>query len=215
MAISVPLPAPFLLCLGEPLISFPTGLKMFDSYMLVNNTAGDIWPEENTLFFRDLVRRGKDFFLHSTQYRYYLNFGHAPVRTIHQQTKKSRQGGWKKSTSPIHQRPCCLPEFIHSAVWNCHCYDSRYRKDGLPGKRSPDLTPFYSLRHELAVDNSLVMRGIDCLITTSLRCKVVDLAHEGRQGIVHTKQRLRVMLVATHGRICDDQKRHLHGLPIQ
>lgn len=36
------------------------------------------------------------------------------------------------------------------------------------------------------------MRSTDRLIVlTSLRSKVVDLAHEGHQGVVHTKQRLR------------------------
>ena len=48
------------------------------------------------------------------------------------------------------------------------------------------------MRDELAVDNSLIMRGTDRLIVpVSLRPRVIDLAHEGHQGLVRTKQRLR------------------------
>lgn len=55
-----------------------------------------------------------------------------------------------------------------------------------------ELAPYFNVRDELAVDNSLVMRGTDRLVVpTSLRSRVVDLAHEGHQGIVRTKQRLR------------------------
>lgn len=43
-----------------------------------------------------------------------------------------------------------------------------------------DLASYFNVRDELAVDKTLVMRGTDRLIVpTSLRSKVVDLAHEG------------------------------------
>lgn len=46
MAISVPLPAPFMPCPGEPAISFPTWLKMLENYMLVIGATRENWPEE-------------------------------------------------------------------------------------------------------------------------------------------------------------------------
>ncbi|CAL9701834.1 unnamed protein product [Knipowitschia caucasica] len=46
MSISVPLPAPFMPCPGEPAIPFTTWLKMFENYMLVIAATGDSWPEE-------------------------------------------------------------------------------------------------------------------------------------------------------------------------
>ncbi|KAJ8000091.1 hypothetical protein DPEC_G00201250 [Dallia pectoralis] len=55
-----------------------------------------------------------------------------------------------------------------------------------------ELGPYFNVRDELAVDETLVMRGTDrVIVPTSLRPKVVDLAHEGHQGVVRTKQRLR------------------------
>lgn len=49
----------------------------------------------------------------------------------------------------------------------------------------PKLAPYFHVRDELAVDDALVMRGSDCLLVpTSLRSRVVDLAHEGHQGRV-------------------------------
>lgn len=55
-----------------------------------------------------------------------------------------------------------------------------------------ELALYFNVRDELAVVKSLVMRGSDCLVVpVSLRSRVLDLAHEGHQGIVRTKQRLR------------------------
>ncbi|XP_057698600.1 uncharacterized protein K02A2.6-like [Corythoichthys intestinalis] len=71
----------------------------------------------------------------------------------------------------------------------------RQIQEGWP-KTKKDLpqyvAPYFQLRDELSVHDSLVLRGSDRLIVPiSLRARVVDLAHEGHQGIVRTKQRLR------------------------
>ncbi|KAI3362902.1 hypothetical protein L3Q82_011499, partial [Scortum barcoo] len=53
---------------------------------------------------------------------------------------------------------------------------------------APELTPYFNVQDELAVDNSLVMRGTDrVVVPTSLRSRVVGLAHEGHQGIYNDK----------------------------
>ncbi|XP_042071499.1 uncharacterized protein K02A2.6-like [Haplochromis burtoni] len=60
-------------------------------------------------------------------------------------------------------------------------------------KRSlpPEIQPYFLVRHELAVESPLVFRGTRLVVPRSLREKVICLAHEGHQGIVRTKQRLR------------------------
>ncbi|XP_014678136.1 PREDICTED: uncharacterized protein K02A2.6-like [Priapulus caudatus] len=47
------------------------------------------------------------------------------------------------------------------------------------------------VRYELATLGQLILRGTKLVIPTSLRKRTVQLAHEGHQGIVKTKQRLR------------------------
>lgn len=54
-----------------------------------------------------------------------------------------------------------------------------------------ELSCYFLVRHELAVDAPLIMRGSRLLVPISLRVKIIHLAHEGHQGIVRTKQRLR------------------------
>ncbi|KAK6493672.1 hypothetical protein HHUSO_G25 [Huso huso] len=44
-AATVPLPAPFLPCLGEPTIQFKIWKKMLENYMLVIDATGAAWPE--------------------------------------------------------------------------------------------------------------------------------------------------------------------------
>ncbi|CAI5692281.1 unnamed protein product [Oreochromis niloticus] len=53
------------------------------------------------------------------------------------------------------------------------------------------MQPYFMVRHELAVESPLVFRGTRLVVPRSLREKVICLAHEGHQGIVRTKQRLR------------------------
>ncbi|PIK38325.1 hypothetical protein BSL78_24838 [Apostichopus japonicus] len=52
-------------------------------------------------------------------------------------------------------------------------------------------TPYKMVRNELAVVGYLVLRGNRIVIPKVLRAQVVELAHEGHQGIVKSKQRLR------------------------
>ncbi|XP_055005269.1 uncharacterized protein K02A2.6-like [Boleophthalmus pectinirostris] len=54
-----------------------------------------------------------------------------------------------------------------------------------------EIQPYFLVRHELAVDSPLVFRGTRLVVPKSLRERIVHLAHEGHQGIVRTKQRLR------------------------
>ena len=50
---------------------------------------------------------------------------------------------------------------------------------------------FKAVRNELTVLGKLVLRGTRLVIPMKLRKQVLDLAHEGHQGILKTKQRLR------------------------
>ena len=50
---------------------------------------------------------------------------------------------------------------------------------------------FKAVRNELTVLGKLVLRGTRLVIPRKLRKQVLDLVHEGHQGIVKTKQRLR------------------------
>ena len=55
---------------------------------------------------------------------------------------------------------------------------------------SPEVQPYKKLNDELSVYNGLVRRN-RIVIPGSLRSKAVDLAHQGHQGIVKTKQLIR------------------------
>ena len=50
---------------------------------------------------------------------------------------------------------------------------------------------FKAVRNDLTVLGKLVLRGTRLVIPRKLRKQVLKLAHEGHQGIVKTKQRLR------------------------
>uniref|UniRef100_A0A803K669 Gypsy retrotransposon integrase-like protein 1 n=1 Tax=Xenopus tropicalis TaxID=8364 RepID=A0A803K669_XENTR len=59
-------------------------------------------------------------------------------------------------------------------------------------KVSPDLQPYYRIRHELSLVDDYVVRGSHrLLVPETLREKFIQLAHESHQGIVRAKQRLR------------------------
>lgn len=62
-----------------------------------------------------------------------------------------------------------------------------------------EVQPYFLLRHKIAAESPLIFRGTQLVVPKSLRESVVRLAHEGHQGMVRTKQRLRDVLVATHG----------------
>ena len=51
--------------------------------------------------------------------------------------------------------------------------------------------PYRSVNHELSVYDGMVLRGHRLVVPVSLRKHVLQLAHEGHQGMVRTKQRLR------------------------
>lgn len=53
-----------------------------------------------------------------------------------------------------------------------------------------DLSRYFPLRDQLALDFSSVMRESRLVVPVSLLSKVIHLAHEGHQGIVRTKQRM-------------------------
>ena len=55
----------------------------------------------------------------------------------------------------------------------------------------PDLLPFYPVRSELSVCHGLILRGRRIVIPAHLRRPTLQLAHEGHQSIVRTKQLLR------------------------
>ena len=48
-----------------------------------------------------------------------------------------------------------------------------------------------AVKDELSVCDGVVLRGSRIMIPMSLRGKVIELAHEGHQGIVKCKQQLR------------------------
>ena len=52
-------------------------------------------------------------------------------------------------------------------------------------------TQYKAVRSELSILGKLVLRGTRLLIPAKLRDRVVDLAHEGHQGLTKTKQRPR------------------------
>ena len=67
-------------------------------------------------------------------------------------------------------------------VWNCIKTNNF---DDCPN------TVYKTLRNELTVLGKLVLRGTSVVIPNSLRDSTVDIAHEGHQGMVKTKERLR------------------------
>ena len=54
-----------------------------------------------------------------------------------------------------------------------------------------ELKPFYRCREELGVVDGVVVRGERLLVPVSLRHRLLAAAHEGHQGMVRTKQRIR------------------------
>ena len=65
------------------------------------------------------------------------------------------------------------------------------RKCWRTGDWSTAPSPYKLLRDEVTVVGRLVMRGMRIVVPLSLRERVLELAHEGHQGIVKTKDRLR------------------------
>ena len=51
--------------------------------------------------------------------------------------------------------------------------------------------PYLPVRNELTLIGHVVLRGTTIIVPQALRKRVVNLAHEGHQGVVKTKERLR------------------------
>ena len=68
---------------------------------------------------------------------------------------------------------------------------TKVRKCWKTGDWSSAANPYKLLRDEITVVGRLVMRGMHIVVPLSLSERVLELAHEGHQGIVKTKDRLR------------------------
>ena len=58
-------------------------------------------------------------------------------------------------------------------------------------KLKPELKDYHKVHNDISVSNELVMLNNKIIIPSSLQQTVLKLAHEGHQGMVRTKQRLR------------------------
>lgn len=69
---------------------------------------------------------------------------------------------------------------------------SKYRRQGWPKRVSEELTPYFRIREQLTCWNDTCMaRGLCTVVPSSLRARVLAMAHEGHLGIVKLKQRCR------------------------
>ena len=59
------------------------------------------------------------------------------------------------------------------------------------GKKNDCPRPYRMVRQELSVCDDMLLRGNRLVVPENLGGKVLDLAHEGHQGVVRTKQKLR------------------------
>lgn len=62
--VSVPAPAPFLPCSGEPAIPFVTWGKIFENYLIAINATGDAWPDarKRAILLHSLGTEGQRLF---------------------------------------------------------------------------------------------------------------------------------------------------------
>ena len=58
-------------------------------------------------------------------------------------------------------------------------------------KQTKEIQHFYKIRHELAYKSGILLKGERIVIPSSLRNKILQLAHETHQGMVKTKLLLR------------------------
>ncbi|XP_036384580.1 uncharacterized protein K02A2.6-like [Megalops cyprinoides] len=69
---------------------------------------------------------------------------------------------------------------------------STYIRQGWPKTVPDELTPYFRIREQLACWNdTCVARGLCTVVPSSLRARVLAMAHEGHLGIVRLKQRCR------------------------
>ena len=57
--------------------------------------------------------------------------------------------------------------------------------------KQPDLRAYSQVRDELSVQNGIILRGTRIVMPCELQKSTLDLAHQGHQGIIKTKQLLR------------------------
>ncbi|XP_033114046.1 uncharacterized protein K02A2.6-like [Anneissia japonica] len=57
--------------------------------------------------------------------------------------------------------------------------------------KDSDIADFKAIKHELSVEDNVILRDTRIVLPTSLRSRAVDLAHKSHQGIVKTKQLIR------------------------
>ncbi|XP_048775204.2 uncharacterized protein K02A2.6-like [Ostrea edulis] len=71
----------------------------------------------------------------------------------------------------------------------------RYCEEGWPGFEKPSINivtrPFWQIREELSVCQGLLMRGNRLVIPTALRADMLQRIHEGHQGILKCRERVR------------------------
>ena len=62
-----------------------------------------------------------------------------------------------------------------------------------PDKRNlnQNILPYFPVRDELTVHNGIIFRDSRVVVLSLLQSQIVDISHEGHQGVVQTKQRLR------------------------
>ena len=85
-----------------------------------------------------------------------------------------------------------LAELIRSQQWHsAHNNDSS--SNDAKSIDLQDLKAFHKIRHELTVTttNDAILRGSRIVMPASLRHRALQLAHEGHQGLIKTKQLLR------------------------
>ena len=85
-----------------------------------------------------------------------------------------------------------LCEVIRNDTWKSLELTNLQAND-VPNEQQSDFRAFHSIRAELAVNDSsdIILRGSWIVIPKCLQQRAVDLAHEGHQGLVKTKQLLR------------------------
>jgi hypothetical protein len=78
-------------------------------------------------------------------------------------------------------------EYMRHGTWSKHKIDPWSATD------SQDIKSYHAVRDELTIsdDGDLVLRGTRLVIPRSLQDRIMDIAHEGHQGVVKTKALLR------------------------
>ena len=86
-----------------------------------------------------------------------------------------------------------LAELIRSQQWHSVLNNDLPPSNSAKSIDLQDLKAFHKIRHELTVTtkNDTILRGSRIVMPASLRHRALQLAHEGHQGLIKTKQLLR------------------------